>query len=183
MVVLEWNCVLPKCLKEMGSWFRFENISSNACYSESYLSLHPLIRFVCVCNFTFHSQSVEEIDIETEQRTRCRFASCTLENFLAKVRAFGESTSHATEFGWGCGEEEEEEIISVNPLGIAVNLLPNNNQADVNQGLQAIGVDHNSSLVVNPSEGMNKNMKRRKKTRASKNLATIYANSEGVVVE
>nr|XP_007159645.1 hypothetical protein PHAVU_002G255200g [Phaseolus vulgaris]XP_007159646.1 hypothetical protein PHAVU_002G255200g [Phaseolus vulgaris]ESW31639.1 hypothetical protein PHAVU_002G255200g [Phaseolus vulgaris]ESW31640.1 hypothetical protein PHAVU_002G255200g [Phaseolus vulgaris] len=79
-------------------------------------------------------------------------------------------------------KQKIEEIISVNPLGIAVNLLPNNNQVDVNQGLQAIGVDHNSSLVVNPSEGMSKNMERRKKTRASKNLATIYANSEGVVV-
>ncbi|KAK7379283.1 hypothetical protein VNO80_04739 [Phaseolus coccineus] len=75
----------------------------------------------------------------------------------------------------------EEEIMSVNPLTTVVNSLPNNNQVDVNQGLQAIGVDHNSSLVVNPGEGMSKNMERRKKMRASKNPAAIYANSEGVV--
>jgi len=34
---------------------------------------------------------------------------------------------------------------------------------------------------VNPGERMSKNMERRKKTRATKNPATIYANSEGVV--
>ncbi|KAL5170881.1 hypothetical protein HKD37_11G032478 [Glycine soja] len=77
----------------------------------------------------------------------------------------------------------EEEIMSVNPLTTVVNSLPNNNNrvVDVNQGLQAIGVEHNSSLVVNPGEGMSRNMERRKKMRATKNPAAVYANSEGVI--
>ncbi|XP_027336589.1 uncharacterized protein LOC113850304 isoform X2 [Abrus precatorius] len=77
----------------------------------------------------------------------------------------------------------EEEIMNVNPLATVVN--PVANQVDVNQGLQAIGVhnsvEHNSSLLVNHGEGMSKNIERRKKIRASKNAAPVYANSEGVV--
>ncbi|KAK7285200.1 hypothetical protein RJT34_19961 [Clitoria ternatea] len=77
----------------------------------------------------------------------------------------------------------EEDIMNVNPLTTVVNTV--SNQMDVNQGFQAIGlqnsVEHNSSLVVNHGEGMSKNVERRKKIRASKNRAAVYANSEVVV--
>nr|KYP44764.1 hypothetical protein KK1_033742 [Cajanus cajan] len=73
----------------------------------------------------------------------------------------------------------EEEIMSVNPLTTVVNSVPN--QVDMNEGIQAIGIEHSSSLALNPGEGMSRGIERRKKMRASKNPAAVYANSEGVV--
>lgn len=73
----------------------------------------------------------------------------------------------------------EEEILNVTPISTDLPTIAN--QVDVNSAVQCLQAQNpaelNSSLMVNPDEGMSRTLERRKRGR-SKNATLMYTNSE-----
>ncbi|XP_054788847.1 uncharacterized protein LOC129299692 isoform X2 [Prosopis cineraria] len=73
----------------------------------------------------------------------------------------------------------EEEILNVTPISTDVSTIAN--QVDVNAALQCLPVpnpvEHNSTLMVSPDEGISRTLERRKRVRG-KNDTLMHTNSE-----